>query len=97
MPPSASSHLSTLRNECDVEWFGVADHGDGLIAFDRSNCYDPENPTGHYKLDMQVRHQRATAMMIWELARIQDGENIRNAKLSGALRLFLSVSLINCH
>ena len=78
-------HLPTLRSECDVEWFGVADQGDGLIAFDKSNGYDPENPTGHYKLDLQDRHQRATAMMIWELARIQDGQNIRNAKLSGAV------------
>jgi len=52
---------------------------------DDFNSFDPEDPSGHYRLDLEDRFQRAVAQRLIALSVEQPGENIKNEKLDGQL------------
>jgi len=49
------------------------------------NQFDPEAPSGHYRLDLSDRFQRAVAQRLVELSVVCPGENIKNEKINGQI------------
>ena len=64
-------------------------HSERNVGLEVLSEYRPENPTGHYVLDLSDRHERATAVRVFELGRVQV-MRVRDRVLEqGELRVYL--------